>query len=335
MPGVAGAGEGRARYLPWMQIVAGETVARLGYWRVGGPIDRLVIVEQAEELRGLAFDHVLGNGSNLLAPDAGLRGTTIRLNLRESALIPAGSGEALAAAVAEGAVPPEVAAGLSAPGADPGACVLIAGAGLLNAALLGRIGRAGVGGLGCLAGVPGTVGGAVAMNAGTALGEVSGALLWVDGFGDGAPRRLLRADLPMRYREGGLPPGFVVSAAGFLLSATGAAEEQARVRHHLERRRATQPLDLPSCGSVFRNPPGDHAGRLIESVGLKGFQVGGAQISPRHANFIVNLGGATASDVMACVREAWGRVRAEAGVTLVPEVHVIGEWPAGVWPLVG
>jgi UDP-N-acetylmuramate dehydrogenase len=87
---------------------------------------------------------------------------------------------------------------------------------------------------------------------------------------------------------------------------------------------ATQPLDLPSCGSVFRNPPGDHAGRLVESVGLKGYRVGGAAISERHANFVVNLGGATASEVMASIRAAWEQVRERTGVTLIPEVHVPG-----------
>ena len=110
--------------------------------------------------------------------------------------------------------------------------------------------------------------------------------------------------------------------------------EQERIAHHLARRKATQPLELRSCGSVFRNPPGDHAGRLIESVGLKGHRIGSAAISERHANFIVNLGGATAADVMGCIRLAWERVRDETGVRLVPEVHVLGEWPSEVWPLV-
>ncbi|MDP2317035.1 MAG: UDP-N-acetylmuramate dehydrogenase [Pseudomonadota bacterium] len=294
-----------------MNVLHEEPLARHGYWRVGGPMERLVFVGDTAELAAVLAEapgaHVLGNGSNLLIPDAGLRGTVVKLGgvLRESRMLP-----------------------------DAGDSARIhAGAGLLNAVLLARTAKLGFGGLGPLAGVPGTVGGAVAMNAGTALGEVADILEAVEGIGPEGPRTIPRAELPMRYREGGLPPGFIVTAAVFRVSRAGFAEEQVRMTTHLARRKATQPLDLPSCGSVFRNPPGDHAGRLIELVGLKGHREGGAEISERHANFIVNLGGASAANVMACVRIAWERVRAETGVALVPEVHVLGEWPGGVWPL--
>lgn len=285
-----------------------ETFARHGYWRVGGPMDRFVVVQTVAELReelrrGVAL--VLGNGSNLLAPDAGVRGTTVRLG-----------GELRALRVEPG----------------EGFVRVRAGAGLLNAVLLSRLGGR-VAGLGALAGVPGTVGGAVAMNAGTALGEVAEVLEAVEGVLDGQEVRLSRAELPMRYREGGLPPGFVVTAAWLRLPTSGVEADTARVQAHLARRRATQPLDLPSCGSVFRNPPGDHAGRLVEAVGLKGRTIGGAQISARHANFIVNLGGATATEVMACIRLAWETVGRETGVWLEPEVRVVGEWAPELWPL--
>lgn len=294
-----------------MNTLLEEPLARHGFWRVGGPIERLLLVDTADELAAaIAADpslHILGNGSNLLIPDVGLRGTVVKLGgtFRDSGVLD-----------------------------DDGDVVRYrAGAGLLNVALLARVARLGLGGLGPLAGVPGTVGGAVAMNAGTALGEVADVLIAIDGVDRDGPRTIPRAELPMVYREGGLPPGFVVTSAVFELQRNGFAEEQARIAHHLSRRRATQPLDLPSCGSVFRNPPGDHAGRLIEAVGLKGHRVGGASISEVHANFIVNLGGATATDVMTCIRTAWSTVREQMGVTLVPEVHVLGEWPAGVWPM--
>ncbi len=294
-----------------MKILTEEPLARHGYWRVGGPVERLVFVEDAEELAAVYAEdphlHVLGSGSNLLVPDAGLRGTVVKLGgaLRESRVLD-----------------------------EQGDTVrLYAGAGLQNVVLLARAARLGIGGLGPLAGVPGTVGGAVAMNAGTALGEVADVLASIEGFGPDGPVRIDRADLPMRYREGGLPEGVVVTGAVFNLTRADVEGEQARIAAHLARRKATQPLDLPSCGSVFRNPPGDHAGRLIELVGLKGHREGGAAISDRHANFIVNLGGATATNVMTCVRLAWERVRAETGVVLVPEVHVLGEWPASEWPL--
>lgn len=289
-----------------MRVLTQEPLARHGYWRVGGPLERLIVVDTLDELRSLGpVDHVLGNGSNLLVPDEGLPGTTVRLagTLRELVVLD-----------------------------DDGRGVRVrVGAGCLNAVCLARLDRLGIGGLGCLAGVPGTLGGAVAMNAGTALGELADVLVAVE-LADG--RRLERAALPMAYREGGLPPGAVVVAVELALTRTDLDSERARVAHHLARRKATQPLDLPSCGSVFRNPPGDHAGRLIEAVGLKGWRCGGAEISPRHANFIVNLGGATATDVMTCIHTAWTRVRTETGVPLTPEVHVLGRWPTGLWPLV-
>ncbi len=296
-----------------MDVRLGEPLARHGWWRVGGPVERLVIVDTPDELASEWASRgrpslVLGNGSNLLAPDDGLRGTVLKLGggFRETVVLEEHDGRV---------------------------CVRV-GAGLPNAVLLARLAKLGLAGAGCLAGVPGTVGGAVAMNAGTALGEIEARLISVEGVDAvGRPFHRSRADLPMRYREGGLPHGVVLTSAVLALSREGFEAEQAAIAHHLARRKATQPLDLPSCGSTFRNPPGDHAGRLIEAAGLKGYRVGGAEISARHANFIVNLGGATASDVMACIRAAWSGVRDHAGVSLVPEVHVVGDWPAGTWPL--
>jgi len=279
-------------------------------------MERFILAERVDELRSAMLDarsrgqpfFVLGNGSNLLVPDHGLRGTTVRL-----------AGELRAMAVV---------------GEDDAAVHLRIGAGALNAVVLQRhLGK--FAGLGPLAGVPGTVGGAVAMNAGTALGEIGGVLLRVEGLdSEGREVTLDRADLPMRYREGGVPAGFVVTAAVFRLLREGAEVEQARVVEHLARRKATQPLDLPSCGSVFRNPVGAAAGQLIEAAGLKGWRCGGAQISEKHANFIVNLGDARASEVLACMRKAWDGVYEHSGVALVPEVHVVGEWTEKEWPFV-
>lgn len=291
-----------------MRVTEHEPLARHGYWRVGGPMDRFVVVETLDELREVAPGAlVLGRGSNLLAPDVGLRGTTVRLGRGFAAW------EVL--------------------GPHGGAVRVRVGAGAGNVAVLAAL-SARYRGLGPLAGVPGTIGGAIAMNAGTALGEIERVVAVVEGLDPaGHLLRIPRAALPMHYREGGLPAGFIVTAVELDLHEDGVAEEQAAVRAHLERRRATQPLELPSCGSVFRNPPGDAAGRLIESVGLKGTRIGGAEISARHANFIVNTGGATAADVMACIRQAWTAVGEQTGVSLVPEVRVVGEWDPAVWPL--
>ncbi len=271
---------------------------------------RFVVVETTAELAGIGeIELLLGNGSNLLAPDSGLPGTVVRLG-----------GEFRALDVVE----------------ESGEKVVIrAGAGLHNSVLLSRLDRMELGGLGCLAGVPGTVGGAVAMNAGTVLGEIADRLVAIDVLLDGCARRMSRQDLHMEYRHGDLPRSAVVTAAYLQSSRADAAAERERVAHHLARRKATQPLELPSCGSVFRNPPGDHAGRLVESVGLKGHAIGGARISERHGNFIVNGGGATALDVMRCIRLAWDTVLRETGVRLVPEVRVVGDWPAELWPLPG
>lgn len=285
-----------------MKELREEPLSRQGFWRVGGPAERFVVVDTLAELRVVGeVALVLGAGSNLLAPDVGLRGTVLRLG-----------GELRGMNVAAG--------------------VARIGAGLPNAVALARLDKLGLAGLGCLAGVPGTLGGAVAMNAGTALGELEAVLVAVEGLREGEHVRIERVDLPMRYREGGLPPGMIVTTVEVRVQDDGGAE-RARIEHHLARRKATQPLDLPSCGSVFRNPPGDAAGRLIESVGLKGHRVGGAQISEKHANFIVNLGGASAADVMGCIRAAWDGVRRETGIRLTPEVHVVGEWAPEVWPL--
>lgn len=302
------------------------TFAQLGYWKVGGPIERFETVADAQRLASLVREagqirgqesgsglFVLGNGSNLLVSDSGLPGTTIRL-----------AGEFKAAEV------------LEVRGDD---VHLRVGAGLLNAVLLNRyLGK--LSGLAPLVGVPGTMGGAVAMNAGTALGEIGDVLLRVEGVDNtGALRVIERADLAVRYREGGLPAGFVVTAAVLRLCTLGANEERTRAHQHLLRRKATQPLDLPSCGSVFRNPPPIEgcpvraAGQLIEAVGLKGWRCGGAQISEKHANFIVNLGNAKATDVMMCIQQAYRTVSEQTAIRLTPEVHVLGRWEKNLWPL--
>ena len=291
-----------------------ETFAKRGFWGVGGPMDRFVLVETAEQLRAEILEarsadrplFVLGNGSNLLVPDDGLRGTTLRLGggLKTSEILPGGADRV----------------------------ELHVGAGMLNFALLKR--HSTLSGLGPLAGVPGTMGGAIAMNAGTTLGEIGGVVDRIEGFdSDGTFQILARGDLPMAYREGGLPRGFVVTAAVLRLSRLNAESDQQRIAEHLARRKATQPWELQSCGSVFRNPLGDSAGRLIEAAGLKGWRQGDAQISEKHANFIVNQGAAKATDVLACIRKAMIEVHSQFNVVLSPEVHIVGDWPEFLWPI--
>ena len=175
-----------------------------------------------------------------------------------------------------------------------------------------------------LAGIPGSIGGAVAMNAGTKHGECERVLDAVelataDGIG-----WVPRSALTLRYRFTELPAGAILTRARFRLPDGDVETSRAAMDADLAYRKRTQPLSQPNCGSVFTNPPGDHAGRLIDSVGLKGTRLGGAQISTLHANWIVNLGGARAADVLGLIERAQARVREATGVVLVPEVKRVG-----------
>lgn len=278
-------------------------LAKRTYWRVGGPADVLAEVDTVAQLAavqlaaaeaGIAVT-VLGNGSNVLVHDDGIRGLVIRL------------GGALAdTAVVDG--------------------LLVAGAGLRLTVLLARAARHGWPGLEPLAGIPGTVGGAVWMNAGTSLGEIGDRIAWVEVVQtDGAVVRLDADACGFAYRHSAFPPGAIVARAALRLDGD-VPESLAAMRTFLDRRKATQPLDKPSCGSTFTNPPGDHAGRLIDAAGLKGFAIGGAQVSEKHANFVLNLGDATADDIAQVIRHARTTVRDRFGVWLTPEVQLLGPW---------
>ena len=290
-------------------------MARLGFWRIGGPADLFAEIGDPGALAAAiraASAHgqpvtVLGNGSNLLVADAGVRGLVLRLvgTFRESGP------------------------------AEPGGDRWVVGAGLLNTVLLARLRKAGRGGLACLAGIPGTLGGAVRMNAGWSAGEIRDRVSQVEVVTPEGGQATLPADaLDFGYRRARLPPGAILTRVWLDTTADPAAlsDEAALVKRYLARRKATQPLSAPSCGSVFKNPPGDHAGRLVEAAGLKGRSHGGAQISDKHANFIVNTGGASAADVLALLTLARAEVWARFGVLLEPEVHAVGDWPSGAWP---
>ena len=176
-------------------------------------------------------------------------------------------------------------------------------------------------------GIPGSIGGWVAMNAGIPAREVKDTIREVEVMSPtGASVRHLKRDgLRFAYRAlRGLAVGSVILSALFEVGISNPARVRSEVDRLLALRSRSQPLNLPSCGSVFKNPPGDYAGRLIESVGLKGRRIGGAQISPVHANFITNLGGATAGDVLALIEEAQKKVFDATGIRLTPEVRFMG-----------
>jgi UDP-N-acetylmuramate dehydrogenase len=295
----------RSLHLPFEEDAP---LARRTWWRVGGPADALVTVSTAGQLAAvqrLARDHgcplmVLGNGSNVLIADSGVRGIVLRLV------------DELSQSTAEDDL-------------------LKVGGGLRLPVLLARAEKQGWPGLEALAGIPGTVGGAIRMNAGTSLGEIGDLLESVEVvLPDGSIQTLSPADLHLGYRTCVLPPGAIVSSATLRLRGDAAASNEL-IRTFLERRKATQPLDMPSCGSTFRNPPGDAAGRLIEASGLKGLRIGGAVVSEKHANFLLNTGEATAEDLRALVERVRQLVAERQGVRLHPEVLLAGDWGRPGW----
>ena len=277
------------------------------WWRTGGLADGFAHVGSVEALASvqrLCTDancpvFVLGNASNLLISDRGIRGLVIRLN-----------GE-LARVELDESTPP----------------VLTVGAGVKLMSFVNKMQRMGWTGLELLAGIPGTIGGAVRMNAGTALGEVVDRLVSVELVSSSGQVNWLEAEaLNMRYRHCELPAGAIVARARFTTTGADQTESRDQIRHHLEYRARTQPVDVPTCGSTFRNPPGDTAGRLIDSAGLKGCRIGGAEVSEKHANFIVNTGTASADDIRDLIEHVQAEVQRIHGVSLHREVHYSGDW---------
>ncbi len=183
-----------------------------------------------------------------------------------------------------------------------------------------------MGGLEFATGIPGTVGGAVYMNAGAYGSETTEVLDWADVYRDGAVVRMENADLALSYRRSILHdhPDWVVLRAGYILAPGDPGELKARIKGFRTQRMDGSP-NRPSCGSTFKRPPGDFPGRVIEAAGLKGTRVGQVEVSPVHANYFVNLGGGTAEEaleLMALVRE---KVRERLGIDLEPEVRVLGD----------
>ena len=273
-------------------------------WHVGGRSDCFYAPSDVEDLafflNRCSGDHpvtCVGLGSNLLVRDGGVRGIVISLRR--------GFGEI----------------------GHSGAAVY-AQAGVTCAQLAHYCADHGLAGLEFIVGVPGTVGGALAMNAGAFGGEIWEPVVAVDVVGrDGTVRRRGADEFEVGYREVGSPVREEWFVAGHFELSPGAdsRELKERIKEFLKRRRETQPLGRPNCGSVFRNPESLHAARLIEECGLKGCAIGAAQVSGKHANFIVNNGGASASDIEALIRHVQSIVARKTGVELRTEVKIIGE----------
>lgn len=280
-----------------------EPMARHTTWRVGGPADRFYRPADREDLaqflRELPADEPLywcGLGSNLLVRDGGLRGSVIFLH-------PGISGIHL---TADGGL-----------WADAGApCAKVARFAARHDLVGGEF----------LAGIPGTMGGALAMNAGAFGGETWGCVAAVETVDrQGVLRQRGPADFQVGYRSVAGADGEWFTGCLLRLEPGDGAAGMSRIRDLLARRAESQPIGKPSCGSVFRNPPADHAARLIEAAGLKGRSIGGAQVSEKHANFILNRGDATAADIEALAKEVADRVEQHFGVRLQREFRIIGE----------
>ena len=280
-----------------------EPLSRHTSMGVGGPADIFASVPDSAALAAVlritgaraARRMVIGRGTNLIPSDAGFRGVVI------------GLGDGFAAVTFEGT------------GVRAGAATLLA-------KLVDGAAERGMGGLEFAAGIPGSLGGAVVCNAGTAEEWMGSRVVSVTNVGeDGNETEVPGSALRFSYRSSSLKgSAAVLSRIRLGLTARPAAEVRARTTQVREGRRG-QPVDLPSAGCAFRNPPGDHAGRLIDAAGLKGFRVGGIEVSPRHANFLVNRGGGRSADVVEAMQTVRERVWTAAGILLEPEVVVLDE----------
>ena len=290
------------------KLLLNEPLARYTSWRVGGCADRLYIPAGLQDLatflQSLTADepiYFIGLGSNLLVRDGGVRGTVVLMHNVLTALQMDGD-------------------------------LVYAESGVTCAKLAKFSAKESKQGAEFFAGIPGTLGGALAMNAGcygSETWDVVKRVTTVDRHGE--LHRRDAAEFVATYRHIEKPVADEWFVAAWLALPQGDAQEAAqKIKALLAKRLASQPLNLPSAGSTFRNPEGDFAARLVEASGLKGYTIGGAQVSEKHANFIVNIGGATALDIEMLIQHMRETVREKQGVTLQQEIKVMGEYEVEV-----
>jgi len=279
-----------------------ESISRYTTYRIGGPAEIFALPKTQAHLFAIGAylqqSHkpyaLLGNGSNVLASDEGFAGVVICTRDLD-------------------------------PFIEFQTTQVRASASTLNARLLRACADKGLGGIEALSGVPGNLGGAVYMNAGTASGWIDTVLEEVEAVSlKGGARKIPKSKLKYSYREQHfLEPGEIIWAATLSLKSEDPEAIKARLVESMKKRKAAQPIELPSCGSVFRNPSGQNAWKLISDAGLRGFAKGGARISAKHCNFIVNEGGATRADVLFLIETAKERVMASTGLSLQQEVILL------------
>jgi UDP-N-acetylmuramate dehydrogenase len=286
------------------RLLFDEPLAPFTWFRVGGPAEVLFLPADQDDLAIFLASMpaakpvtVLGVGSNLIVRDGGLEGVAIRL-----------AGRAFAAVAA-----------------DPAAATLDVGAGALDAALARAAAGAGLAGLEFYAGIPGTIGGALAMNAGCYGAETAAVLVEARGLSrDGQPVSLRAAELGYSYRSSRAPAGTIWTSARFRARRDDPAAILGRMAEITARRESTQPIREKTGGSTFKNPPGGSAWRMVDEAGWRGRRLGGAMMSPLHANFMINADGASAADLEALGDKVRADVLAKAGVELEWEIKRIG-----------
>lgn len=284
------------------EVKSHEPLASLTSWRIGGPADILARphdVEGAAQLFAFLRRQswpwvVLGRGTNVLVPDAGMRGVVVQLNYLTRI-----------------------------EHTEPGIYTVCAGVMLPELVRVCSCG--GYSGIEDLGAIPGSVGGAVVMNAGAGTQAFADVLTGIRVVQDGTMRHMEPDQLDFAYRRSGISPGMVVLEVTLQLHHIGAQQCLERRTAALEHRKQAQNVGMPNAGSVFRNPPGTSAWKLIDACGLRGFSIGGARISSRHANFIVNTGTASATDVVALIAHIQREVFQSCGITLEPEIRFLHE----------
>lgn len=291
------------------KLLLGEPMSKHTTLGIGGPADAFFVpVDKGDLIHCLKLCRdikvpymVIGNGSNILVRDGGLRGVVISTAMLRSLEVlehPSKSGEV----------------------------DLLAGSGILMSRLLNFCVGEALTGLEFTTGIPGTVGGAVGMNAGaygSCLGDV---LAWVDLVDDeGVDHRIKKEEIDLGYRKCRMPMKGVIVAAAFHLKRTEEVNVLDRIKELLRQRGEKMPFGWMNAGSIFKNPEGDYAGRIIEELGFKGRRIGDAMVSERHANVIVNVGEAKARDVLHLMEEINSRYRDKTGRELEPEIKIVGE----------
>jgi UDP-N-acetylmuramate dehydrogenase len=289
------------------RVQVNAPLAPFTWFRVGGPAEFLVRPADADDLAALSRAlplttpvHVIGAASNLIIRDGGLQGVTIRL-----------------------------ARGFSAITVEPDG--VVAGAGALDMTVAETAAAAGLTGLEFLSGIPGTIGGAVAMNAGAYGGDMAHVLSWAECVTrDGDRRRLSAAELAFGYRHANLPHGSVITRARLAARPGSGPVIAAKMAEIRSSREESQPVRARTGGSTFRNPDGMKAWELIDAAGCRGMRLGDALVSEKHCNFLINTGNATAAEIEALGEEVRRRVRDATGVALEWEIRRIGMPRAGV-----